>query len=85
MLELQRIASHLMWLGAYLPDLGLITGFLYGMRDREMFLNLLEIPSGGRLLYNYVKIGGVKRPAKGITGFAKKGSPFKKLPKFKKP
>ncbi|HIH79548.1 MAG TPA: NADH-quinone oxidoreductase subunit D, partial [Candidatus Poseidoniia archaeon] len=31
-LELQRIASHLMWLGAYLPDLGLITGFLYGMR-----------------------------------------------------
>ena len=60
-LELQRIASHLMWLGAYLPDLGLITGFLYGMRDREMFLNLLEIPSGGRLLYNYVKIGGVKR------------------------
>ena len=49
-LELQRIASHLMWMGAFMPDLGLMTGFLYGFRDREMFLNLLEIPSGGRML-----------------------------------
>ena len=31
------------------------------------------------------RLGGVKRPAKGMTGFAKKGSPFKKMPKFKKP
>ncbi|HIH79547.1 MAG TPA: NADH-quinone oxidoreductase subunit D, partial [Candidatus Poseidoniia archaeon] len=45
-------------------------GFLYGMRDREMFLNLLEIPSGGRLLYNYVRIGGVKRDLP--PGFAAK-------------
>ncbi len=60
-LEMQRIASHLMWLAAYLPDLGLLTGFLYAMREREMFLNLLETLSGSRLLYNYMLIGGVKR------------------------
>ena len=69
-LEMQRIASHLMWMGAYLPDLGLMTGFLYGFRDREMFLNLLEIPSGGRMLYNYMKVGGVKRDLP--TGYAGK-------------
>ena len=61
MLELQRLASHLMWAGAYMPDLGHITGALYFWRDRELFLNLLELPSGSRLLYNYMRIGGVKR------------------------
>ena len=54
MLELQRLASHLMWAGAYMPDLGHITGALYFWRDRELFLNLLEVPSGSRLLYNYI-------------------------------
>ena len=61
MLEIQRLASHLMWAGAYMPDLGHITGALYFWRDRELFLNLLELPSGSRLLYNYMRIGGVKR------------------------
>jgi len=61
MLEMQRLASHLMWAGAYMPDLGHITGALYFWRDRELFLNLLELPSGSRLLYNYMRIGGVKR------------------------
>jgi len=60
-LEMQRIASHLMWVAAYLPDLGLLTGFLYAMREREMFLNLLEILSGNRIIYNYMCLGGVKR------------------------
>ena len=44
-----------------MPDLGHITGALYFWRDRELFLNLLELPSGSRLLYNYMRIGGVKR------------------------
>ena len=44
-----------------MPDLGHITGALYFWRDRELFLNLLEVPSGSRLLYNYIRIGGVKR------------------------
>lgn len=61
MLEIQRLASHLMWLAAYLPDLGLLTGFLYSMREREYCLRLMEMVSGNRLLYNYIRIGGVKR------------------------
>lgn len=58
-LEIQRIASHLMWLGAYGPDLGALTGFLYAMRERELFLDLLEGLSGSRLTYSYTRIGGV--------------------------
>ncbi|MED6305944.1 MAG: NADH-quinone oxidoreductase subunit NuoD, partial [Candidatus Thermoplasmatota archaeon] len=77
MLELQRLASHLMWAGAYMPDLGHITGALYFWRDRELFLNLLEVPSGSRLLYNYIRIGGVKRDLP--DGFAEKTERVLKL------
>jgi NADH-quinone oxidoreductase subunit D len=59
-LELQRIASHLMWLAAYSPDLGLMPIFLYALRERELFLDLLQSVSGNRLLYNYPRIGGVR-------------------------
>lgn len=61
-LELQRIASHLMWLAALGPDLGNLTLFLYAMRERELFIDLLESISGGRLLYAYQRIGGVRNP-----------------------
>ncbi len=59
-LELQRLASHLMWLGAFVADLGLLTQFLYSMRDRELFLELLEQITGVRMLYCYPRIGGVR-------------------------
>lgn len=59
-LELQRIASHLMWLSAYGPDLGLTAIFLYALRDRELFLDLLQDLSGNRMEYNYPRIGGVR-------------------------
>ncbi|MDH7509084.1 MAG: NADH-quinone oxidoreductase subunit D [Methanomassiliicoccales archaeon] len=59
-LELQRIASHLMWLAAYGTDLGLLTGFVYAMRERELFLDLLQSVSGARMTYNYMRIGGVR-------------------------
>lgn len=58
-IEMQRIASHLMWLAAYAVDLGLMLGFLYAMRDREVFIDLLQSLSGSRLTYNYPRIGGV--------------------------
>ncbi len=58
-IEMQRIASHLMWLAAYAVDLGLMLGFLYAMRDREVFVDLLQALSGSRLTYNYPRIGGV--------------------------
>jgi NADH-quinone oxidoreductase subunit D len=59
-LELQRIASHLMWLAAYLPDVGLLSGFLYTMRERELMLELLQLLTGARMNQNYPRIGGVR-------------------------
>lgn len=59
-LELQRIASHLMWLAAFGTDMGNLTVFVYTMRDRELFLDLLESVSGARMTYNYPRIGGVR-------------------------
>jgi len=62
-LEMQRIASHLMWLAAYAADLGMMIGFIYAMRDREIFIDLLQAMSGSRLTYNYCRIGGVAHDA----------------------
>jgi NADH-quinone oxidoreductase subunit D len=59
-LELQRIASHLMWLGAYLSDIGLLTGLLYTLRERELALDLLQLQTGARMNQNYPRIGGVR-------------------------
>ena len=59
MVELQRIASHLLAVGTYGLDVGAITPFLWCFRDREKFLDLFEWASGARLLYNYLWIGGV--------------------------
>jgi len=59
--ELQRIASHLMAFGTYALDLGAFTPFLYGFRDREKILDIFELISGARLLYNYMWIGGTAR------------------------
>jgi len=60
MLEIQRIASHLMWLAAYAGDLGIYSMLLYPMRERELFQDLLQSVTGNRLLYNYMRIGGVR-------------------------
>lgn len=57
--ELQRMASHLMWLAAYLADLGLLTGFLYSLRERELVLDLLQLMTGQRMNQNYPRPGGV--------------------------
>ncbi|MFP4169760.1 MAG: NADH-quinone oxidoreductase subunit D [Methanomassiliicoccales archaeon] len=59
-LELQRIASHLMWLAAFGTDLGCLTLMLYCMRERELFLDLLQGVTGARMTYNYPRIGGVR-------------------------
>jgi NADH-quinone oxidoreductase subunit D len=60
MLELNRIASHLFWLGTYMLDLGANGPLFYAMRDREMILNLFEEVCGARLLYSYACVGGVR-------------------------
>lgn len=59
--EMQRIASHLLAFGTYAMDIGAMTPFLYAFRDREQILDLFEEISGARLLYNYVRVGGVMR------------------------
>lgn len=59
-LEIQRIASHLMWLAAFGPDLGLLTVLLYALRERELFLDLIELMAGLRMNSNYTRVGGVR-------------------------
>jgi len=57
--ELQRLASHLLWLGTFALDLGATTAFLYTFRERELVLDLFEKLCGARLTYNYIRFGGV--------------------------
>ncbi|MDF0726599.1 NADH-quinone oxidoreductase subunit D [Cytobacillus sp. S13-E01] len=59
-MELGRVASHLVWWGTYLLDIGAVSPFLYAFREREMIINLLNELSGARLTFNYMRVGGVK-------------------------
>jgi NADH-quinone oxidoreductase subunit D len=63
--ELQRIASHCLWLGTWCMDMGGALGggatvFLYTMREREAILDLFESLTGARLLYGFHQVGGVR-------------------------
>jgi NADH-quinone oxidoreductase subunit D len=57
--ELNRIGSHLLWVGAFLADLGGLTPFLYVFDDRENLLDVLEGVTGSRLTYCYFRFGGL--------------------------
>lgn len=57
--ELNRISSHLLWIGTFLLDLGGVTPFLYCFDDREQILDALERVTGSRLTYSYGRFGGV--------------------------
>lgn len=72
--ELSRIQSHLLFYATMCMDLGALTPFFYGFRDREMILNIFEDTTGGRLIQNYNVIGGVARDLH--PDFIKKTSEF---------
>jgi NADH-quinone oxidoreductase subunit D len=57
--EMNRVASHLLFFGTYGIDIGAFTPFLYAFREREMVLDLFEMLCGARLTYNYIRLGGV--------------------------
>jgi NADH-quinone oxidoreductase subunit D len=58
-MEINRITSHLFWLGTFLLDLGATSIIMYTMRERELLFDLLEELTGQRMMYNYIRIGGL--------------------------
>jgi NADH-quinone oxidoreductase subunit D len=58
--ELQRIASHLVWMGTSALDLGAQSVFLYAFREREIILDIFELVSGVRLMTSYIMPGGLQ-------------------------
>jgi NADH-quinone oxidoreductase subunit D len=76
-LELNRIASHLIWLGTGALDLGAVSIFLYCLRERERILDLFEMSSGARMHTRYFQVGGVIEDIP--AGFAAKLREFIKL------
>ena len=58
--ELERIHSHMLWLGVLAENIGFSTIFMYSWRDREIALDIMENLSGGRIAHAVNKIGGVR-------------------------
>jgi NADH-quinone oxidoreductase subunit D len=59
--ELQRIESHLVWLGTHILDMGATSLFMYCFREREIILDIKEMISGQRMMTTYIRPGGVWR------------------------
>lgn len=72
--ELQRIASHLVWLGTHALDLGAMSVFLYCFREREVILDIFEELSGVRMMTSYICPGGLQADL--TSGFEKKVRAF---------
>ncbi|MQA29702.1 MAG: NADH dehydrogenase (quinone) subunit D [Luteitalea sp.] len=58
--ELQRINSHLVWLGTHGMEVGAVSVMLYCFRERELLLNLNEMLAGFRLFPSYIRVGGLR-------------------------
>jgi NADH-quinone oxidoreductase subunit D len=58
--ELQRIASHLVWLGTHALEIGAVSVMMYCFRERELLLNINEMLAGFRMFPSYLRIGGLR-------------------------
>jgi NADH-quinone oxidoreductase subunit D len=58
--ELQRINSHLVWLGTHAMELGAVSVMLYAFRERELLLNINELLAGFRMFPSYIRVGGLR-------------------------
>jgi NADH-quinone oxidoreductase subunit D len=72
--ELQRIASHLLWLASHALDIGAMTVLFYTFRDRETILDMLEDVHGARLTPSYIRVGGLPQDVPPV--FFEKASAF---------
>src|SRR4030066_681477 len=63
--ELERISSHLVWLGTHALDLAAMSVFLYTFREREFILDIFEMVSGQRMMTTYFRQGGLWRDGPG--------------------
>ena len=60
LVELNRVASHMLFYGVYGLDVGAMTPVLYGFREREHIQNLFESVTGARMMHNYFRVGGLR-------------------------
>jgi len=58
--ELQRIASHLVWLGTHALEIGAVSVMMYCFRERELLMNINEMLAGFRLFPSYLRVGGLR-------------------------
>jgi len=77
MVELQRVSSHLVWLGTHAIDLGAMSVFLYCFREREEILKIFEFVTGQRMMTSYIRIGGLALEPP--TGYLQRVEKFVKM------
>jgi NADH-quinone oxidoreductase subunit D len=74
LMEMQRIASHLVWLGTHLLDLGAMTVFFYAFQQREKLLDMVEMMAGVRMMPSWIVPGGLRGDAP--EGWFERGKDF---------
>src|SRR4026209_430121 len=58
--ELQRIASHLVWIGTHAMEIGAVSMLFYAIRERELLMNINELIAGFRFFPSYIRVGGLR-------------------------
>lgn len=84
LVELQRIASHLIAIGTSVMDLGAMTVFLYCLREREAILDLKEMASGVRMMSTFIRPGGLRQdvPPEFWEGYEQDGKRVRGVKEF---